>query len=157
MLFYLKMVVYGRMVKVNEEHITKSILLFLKSKDWNIFSFDYPQSGTGFFIHPNDRNDKNKDSLIPDIIANKSNTCIIMENKSYYYHNDFLKLNDLKSNINYINDLNNIKNRLKCDNILYGIGLPNEKKIISRSKEDIHLIDFIIAVNESSKCEVIFD
>ena len=54
---------------MNEEFVTKSIIYYLKSNGWNIFSFDYPQSGTGYLIHPNSRFHKNKEAVIPDIIA----------------------------------------------------------------------------------------
>lgn len=138
---------------MNEEFVTKSIIYYLKKNDWNIFAFDYPQSGTGFLIHPNDRMEKNKESIIPDIIANKKFTCIIMENKSYYYEKDFIKLNNLKNDVSYVNDLSNILKRLNCKEIKYGIGLPEKDFIKNKSIKDISLIDFIITVDNSKNCK----
>ena len=137
---------------MNEEFVTKSIIYYLKENNWNIFAFDYPQSGTGFLIHPNDRLEKNKESIIPDIIANKKSMSIIMENKSYYYKEDFIKLDNLKNDSNYENDLNSILKRLNCKSIKYGIGLP-EKDFIQIKEDDTKLVDFIITVDDSSNCK----
>ena len=138
---------------MNEESVTKSIIKYLKQNGWNIFSFDYPQSGTGFLIHPNDRLDKNKKAIIPDIIANKESICIIMENKSRYYEKDFIKLDNLKNDVNYSNDLNSILKRLNCNNIKYGIGLPLKDFLQNKSDEHIKLVDFIITVDDSKNCK----
>ena len=96
---------------MKEEFVTKSIIDFLKSKGWDIFNFDYPQSGRGYLIHPSDRTHKNKKSIIPDIIAYKDSKCIIMENKPYFYTEDFTKLDDLSNNDIYMNSLKNLINR----------------------------------------------
>ena len=138
---------------MKEEFVTKSIISYLKRNRWNIFAFDYPQSGTGFLIHPNDRLHKNKDAIIPDIIANKKSICIIMENKPYYYEKDFLKLDNLKNNTNYSNDLNMILKRLNCKNIKYGIGLPEKDFLQNKSEKHMKLVDFIITVDDSKNCK----
>lgn len=138
---------------MNEEFVTKSIIHYLKRKRWNIFAFDYPQSGSGFLIHPNDRLHKNKKAIIPDIIANKKSTCIIMENKPYYYEKDFFKLANLKSDANYCDDLNMILKQLNCKNIKYGIGLPEKDFLQNKSEEHMELIDFVITVDESKNCK----
>lgn len=150
---YLKMVVYGKMVKMKEESVTKSIIKYLKQNGWNIFSYDFPQSGTGFFIHPNDRSDKIKKAIVPDIIANKESTCIIMENKSRYYEKDFIKLHNLKNDVSYSDDLNSILKRLNCNNIKYGIGLPLKDFLENKSEEHLALVDFIITVDDSKNCK----
>ena len=134
---------------MNEEFITKSIITYLKNQGWNIFSFDFPQSGTGFLIHPNNRLNKNKKAQIPDIIANKEDICIIMENKDHFSFDDFLKLYDLKTNDIYQNDLNRLKRRLKFSKILYGVGLPNNKNILDKILENKRYIDFCYLVDKN--------
>lgn len=138
---------------MNEEFVTKSIIYYLKRNGWNIFSFDYPQSGTGFLIHPNDRFHKNKESIIPDIIANKDSICIIMENKSFFYKDDFIKLDELSNSEIYTNDLEKLTARLGCEKILYGIGLPNTVEIANKNQYIINLVDFIITVDKSKNCK----
>lgn len=143
------------MVKVNEEFVTKAIVRFLKDNGWIIFSFDYPQSGTGYLIHPNDRKHKTKKTVIPDIIAHKNSTCIIMENKSYFYPYDFVKLDELNNSGLYSNDLESLMTRLNCNKILYGIGLPNTVEIFNKDNKIINLVDFIITVDKSKNCEYV--
>ncbi len=138
---------------MNEEFVTKSIIYYLKSNGWNIFSFDYPQSGTGYLIHPNSRFHKNKEAVIPDIIANKDSKCIIMENKSYFYADDFIKLDELSNSEIYTNDLENLTARLGCEKIFYGIGLPNTVEIANKDQDIINLVDFIITVDKSKNCK----
>lgn len=138
---------------MKEEAVTKSIIKYLKQNGWNIFAYDFPQSGTGFFIHPNDRSYKTKKAIIPDIIANKESTCIIMENKSYYYDKDFIKLYNLKNDVCYFDDLNSISKRLNCNDIKYGIGLPLKDFLENKSEEHMALVDFIITVDDSKNCK----
>ena len=38
---------------MTEESVTKSILKWLMQNNWIIVCFDFPQSGTGHFLHPN--------------------------------------------------------------------------------------------------------
>ncbi|MGL4669636.1 MAG: hypothetical protein ACRCVG_03430 [Methanobacteriaceae archaeon] len=142
---------------MDEEFITKTIIRYLEKFKWNIFSFDYPQSGTGFLIHPNERNTKNKESIIPDIIANKNNYCIIMENKSYFQIDDFLKLYNLKNSRNYSNDLNKLMKNLEVDTFFYGVGLPNEADIMKNSLESMNYIDFLISVDNNKNCNKIIN
>lgn len=45
---------------MREENVTKKIIKYLKKNEWEIISFDFPQSGTGIMILPDD----NKSSKI---------------------------------------------------------------------------------------------
>lgn len=38
---------------MTEEQVTKAILQYLQNKGWHIVCFDFPQSGTGRVLHPN--------------------------------------------------------------------------------------------------------
>ena len=38
---------------MREEHVTKATLKWLLANGWEIVCFDFPQSGTGRFLHPN--------------------------------------------------------------------------------------------------------
>lgn len=138
---------------MKEEFVTRSIIDFLKSRGWIIDSYDYPQSGRGDLIHPNDRRYKNKKSIIPDIIAYKDSICIIMENKPYFYPEDFTKLDDLRYNEIYTDSLKRLIDRLNCNKIFYGVGLPNTVDIFNKDTNTINLVDFIITVDKSKNCE----
>ena len=66
---------------MTEEELTISLLEFLQVKGWDIICYDFPQSGTGRMIHPDDTNSKTEGGIIPDIVALKDGICIFFENK----------------------------------------------------------------------------
>ncbi len=53
---------------MKEEYVTKAILNWLETNNWKIICFDFPQSGTGYILHPNEeyRTTKNYGAIIPD-------------------------------------------------------------------------------------------
>ena len=63
--------------------------------------YDFPQSGTGVFLHINDelRTGKSKDAIVPDIIAVKHGVALYFENKDRFYEPDFIKINSIIINI----------------------------------------------------------
>ena len=63
---------------MTEEQVTKALLQYLTDNGWHIVCFDFPQSGTGRVLHPNNADgEKNKDSIIPDIVAIKNNISLL--------------------------------------------------------------------------------
>lgn len=38
---------------MTEEQVTKALLQYLTDNGWHIVCFDFPQSGTGKVLHPN--------------------------------------------------------------------------------------------------------
>lgn len=132
---------------MTEEQVTKCIMKWLMENDWRIVCFDFPQSGTGRFLHPNNsENDKNKGAINPDIVAVKQNTCVFFENKDRFYFPDYEKINYLRSNNDYSHDIDALLSNHPVSNIFYGIGLPSDKHD-KRSQEASYLVDFIIGVN----------
>ncbi len=133
---------------MKEEQVTKAILEWLISHKWKIVCFDFPQSGTGRILHPNNGNyDKNKDAIIPDIVALKNRVCVFFENKNRFYRPDFEKQNAIKNGNEYDEAIMNLLKGYSVDSIFWGIGLPsaNHKQ---GSKNAAHLVDFIICVDE---------
>lgn len=62
---------------MREEEVTMILVKCLKKRGWKILSFDYPGSGTGFRLHKNGTNYKNKDTIVPDIIAVKGGRSLV--------------------------------------------------------------------------------
>lgn len=132
---------------MNEEKLTKYILKWLFENDWDIISFDFPQSGTGVMLHSNlMRNNKNKKGIIPDIIAIKEGICLFFENKDRFYYLDFVKQNELIKGDEYEGSINRVLKNHKVDNIYYGIGLPVSVEI-SKLNHNKNLVDFIVTVD----------
>ncbi|MFA9396853.1 MAG: hypothetical protein ACERKV_01110 [Clostridiaceae bacterium] len=140
---------------MTEEQVTKGILKWLIAHQWKIICFDFPQSGTGHFLHPNSSAEKNKDSINPDIVAVKHTDCIFFENKDRFYYFDYEKVNRLIVDNQYTDDISVLLSQYIIKNYFYGIGLPT-KKHDKRSIAASHLVDFIIGVNEDRNISLLY-
>lgn len=142
---------------MTEENVTKSILKWLKNNEWEIVCFDFPQSGTGQFLHPNNsESEKIKGAINPDIVAVKNDICIFFENKNRFYYHDYEKQNSLINENDYSNAINILLSNYKVKNIYYGIGLPAIKH--SRRSEDAAcLVDFIIGVEDNNQISILYN
>lgn len=80
--------------RLTEEQITKAIIDWLEGQEWQIICYDFPQSGTGISLHPNEelRITKNKGAIIPDIVAIKGTIVLFFENKDRFVLSDFVKV-----------------------------------------------------------------
>ena len=141
---------------MREEKVTISILKWLEKNDWEIISYDFPQSGTGILLHKNSisGHHKNKGGIIPDIIAKKSNTVVYFENKDRYYADDFTKIQDLKVKKEYSEALTNLLGSLTQITIYFGIGIPALPSEIKKCLLSSEKIDFLISVKDNYSIEV---
>lgn len=131
--------------RIREEDITKAIISWLEKNSWSIICFDFPQSGTGKVLHSNNRAGlKNKDSIIPDIVAIKSDIVVFFENKDRFFLSDFQKLENIKKENNYSDSLNQLLVSHKYVSIYFGVGLPITSKNRERINESKGMVDFII-------------
>lgn len=140
---------------MTEEQVTKALLQYLTDNGWDIVCFDFPQSGTGRVLHSNyAQGEKNKDSIIPDIVAVKNNLALFFENKDRFYLPDYIKVNNLIVNNQYTKAISDLLSRHIITNIYYGIGLPTEKHK-DKSQNAAHMVDFILGVNENKAIVVL--
>jgi hypothetical protein len=148
----------GRLI-MREERVTINILNWLEENSWQIVCYDFPQSGTGILLHPNgnNRTEKNKGGIIPDIIAVKDNIALFFENKDRFHELDFDKLFEIKTENNFSDALNRLLSEFKISKIVYGIGITDVKKHIEKSKMHLAKIDFLISTNENKNVEVHYD
>tara|TARA_R110002012_G_scaffold41736_5_gene114128 strand:+ start:35072 stop:35491 length:420 start_codon:yes stop_codon:yes gene_type:complete len=126
---------------------------------WHIVTFDYPKSGIGHMLHPNsiDKTEKNKNGIIPDIIATKDNIAVFFENKDRFYELDFDKLFEIKTQNNFSDSLSQLLSGYSISKIVYGIGIPEEKKHIEKSIKQLDKIDFLITTDDNKNVKVHFD
>lgn len=142
---------------MKEEKVTKVILSYLVSNKWEIVAFDFPQSGTGVMLHPdNDCSEKNKGAFIPDIVATKDGICLFFENKDRFYYSDYVKVNDLILKDIYTRAIMELIANYNVHAIRYGIGLPTKKHTLRAGKFK-HLVDFVVGVNEDFSLNIIYD
>lgn len=158
MQYYFMMEHCGEMVNMNEEQVTKQILSWLLKNNWKIICYDFPQSGTGRSFKPSsecqDKKTKNKNHIIPDILAVKNGIMLLFENKSYFYLDDFLKIDNLRRFNCYDKSINEFLNRLKITDIVkyYGIGSIDDKKFYDKASIHYQKTDFVINVNQYETC-----
>lgn len=133
--------------RIREEDVTKFLIEWLEERGWTILCYDFPQSGTGVVIHPNDRETKNKGSFIPDIVAHKGELVLFFENKDHFAYDDFVKIEHLRATDEYSNDIMSLLSEIRYTSILYGVGMPESEIARKRSLENIALVDFAILVN----------
>lgn len=142
---------------MTEEQVTKALLKYLTDNNWHIVCFDFPQSGTGRVLHPNNADGKkNKDSIIPDIVAVKNNISLFFENKDRFYFPDYKKVNKLIVDNQYTKAIDKLLSDYVIEKIYYGIGLPTEKHK-EKSKESSVLVNFIFGVNPDKSVEILYN
>ncbi len=148
-----------RRLIMREERVTINILNWLEENGWQIVCYDFPQSGTGILLHPNgdNRTEKNKGGIIPDIIAVKDNIALFFENKDRFYQPDFDKLFEIKTENNFSDSLNQLLSSFSISKIVYGIGIPEVKKHLEKSKTQLDKIDFLLTTNDNKNIEVHYD
>lgn len=133
---------------MTEEQVTKAFLRKLIDNGWRIVCFDFPQSGTGRFLHPNNSaSDKNLGTINPDIVTVKNGLCLFFENKDHFYLPDYEKQNRLIVNNEYTDDINKLLDGIEVNTFYYGIGIPTSAHG-EKSIESQHLVDFIFGVED---------
>lgn len=145
--------------RLTEEQITKAILNWLEIHGWEIICYDFPQSGTGVSLHPNEdlRTTKNKGAIIPDIVAIKGPTVLFFENKDRFVLNDFIKVQDLRIGTDYSISLQKLLKNYAVTEIFYGVGLPNTKNTRRHVVEYSQKIDFAIFVDKDKSVSVEYE
>ncbi len=146
--------------RLTEEKITKLILNWLEANDWKIVCYDFPQSGTGFVLHPNSdvrESTKNKGSFIPDIVAVKGKTAIFFENKDRFVSADFEKISAIKANNSHSEAINKLLKNHEIENIFFGIGLPFHIRYSAKVIESSKLVDFVVYVDEENQAAVNYE
>ncbi|WP_289039820.1 hypothetical protein [uncultured Zobellia sp.] len=144
---------------MREERVTINILNWLEENGWQIVCYDFPQSGTGILLHPNgdDRTEKTKGGIIPDIIAVKEDIALFFENKDRFYQPDFDKLFEIKTENNFSDSLSQLLSGFGISKMVYGIGIPEEKKHLEKSRTQLDKIDFLITTDDNKNVKVHFD
>lgn len=143
---------------MTEEQLTKTILDWLETNGWKIICFDFPQSGTGVSLHPNEdvRTTKNKGAIIPDIVAIKGKTVVFFENKDRFVLSDFEKVSELRTTTDYSASIKKLLNGLTYSNIFFGVGLPFTDSTNAKTEESKSKIDFAIFISADKSVSVKF-
>ena len=132
---------------LTEEQVTKFLISWLELHGWEIICFDFPQSGTGVYLHPDNTRSKNLRSIIPDIIAYRQGIVVYFENKDHFYLKDFEKVEELRKTNAYEAAFARLLGQRKVEKIYYGIGVPLTERIKKRAIQEVERCDFIVFVS----------
>jgi len=145
--------------RITEEQATKAILDWLEANDWKIICFDFPQSGTGVSLHPNEelRTTKNKGAFIPDIVAIKNGTVIFFENKDRFVFDDFVKVQNLREYNNYSTSIARLLVDFEYFSIYYGVGLVHSENTEQKTNEYLSKVDFLVFYHNDQFIKIHFD
>ena len=144
---------------MTEEQVTRAIMKFLEGCGWTILDYDFPGGGTGRRFHLGvDAGEKTKGDAIPDIIAIKDKTMLILEDKSVDTLSDYEKINQFSQAPSFRNQLQNAYPEVVIERIVWGIGYSGKTKHML--KADSLNVNVIIVVDngggESLSCRVIY-
>lgn len=143
--------------RLTEEQVTKSIIRWLVRNGWEIIAFDFPQSGIGRCLHPNETNSKTDGIWIPDIIAHKRNNLIFFENKDRYFYKDFEKIDRLKNTTCYSVAIKEVTQGYEYTKMYYGIGFPKTSMNVANVVPNLDLVDFLVTVIDKDNVDVEYD
>ena len=135
-------------LNMREEDVTKSIIKRLLSTGWEIICYDFPQSGTGRVLHPNDRDSKTLGAIIPDIVAIRDGIVLDFENKDRFVLSDFEKIANLRHSTDYSKSWELLLSGCQYSHIYYGVGIPMNDTNYSKAEENRDKVDFIVYLNE---------
>lgn len=141
---------------MNEHFVTQTVREELESLGWNIISVDFPSGSGGTRLHSENRpsGSKHGESIVPDIIAHKHRTLLIVECagiKKGFSRDDVTKLRDIAEG-EYSKSIEQQFQETPWDILKCGIGLPQGE---APSWGDIptHL-DMVMTVGQSGDVAV---
>jgi hypothetical protein len=143
---------------MTEEFVTLSVMRTLIGKGWTILTYDYPKSGTGIMLHPEERGEahKNKASIIPDIVAVKKDIVLFFENKNKFFLPDFLKLQEIRDTSRYDNSIANLLSYYAPQEIIYGVTVPDIPGVLEKCLRQTDKIDLLLSVNQNGNVTEVY-
>jgi len=135
---------------MNEEQVTEVAEEYLEGKGWTMFAVDYPTSGSGLRLHPNDREDgtKHSGSIVPDIVAYRGETLLIVESKPYFDRNDAEKLAEIAEG-RYSESLERRVYSTEVAEIETALAFPKEHQSAVR-EELLDKVDYLLLVESDA-------
>lgn len=145
--------------RITEEEVTKAILGWLEENNWKIVCFDFPQSGTGISLHPNEemRSTKNAGAFIPDIVAIRKGIVVFFENKDRFVIGDFRKVKELRGTPDYSNAIVRLLGQWKLLKIFYGVGFVYSDLLEKKYLDHFDMVDFVVGYFGNGMIRVRFD
>ena len=145
--------------RLTEERITRTMLAWLKGKDWIIVTYDYPQSGTGYSLLSANRDSgsKNNGVIIPDIVAVRNGAVLFFENKVQFSMVDVEAIQLLRDTHLYDASISLLLREYEPINkIRFGFALKNSPSNLKKLTENRPAFDFAFLVNQELGVDLAF-
>lgn len=135
---------------MNEEQVTEAAEEYLEAEGWTMFAVDYPTSGSGLRLHPNDREagTKHSGSIVPDIVAYREDTVLIVESKPYFDRDDAEKLAEI-ANGRFSNSLEKRLYSTDVNEVDTALAFPKDDQH-AVEEELLEEVDYLLLVRENS-------
>ncbi len=145
---------------MREEVITKFAIQALTSMGWRVLAYDFPQSGSTFRLRATsviDGGSKNQGNIIPDVVAHKGRTVIIVETKPQEDRSDVVKLLELRDQwSDHAASLRVLIEPEAYDNVRFGICIGLAEQAIPRMSFALDL-DFVLGVQSNGLAVVVHE
>lgn len=137
---------------MTEETVTKAAIRGLTTIGWRVLAFDYPQSGSTFRLK---RVGSSANTIIPDIVAAKGDTVIIVETKVHLDRSDHQKLIALRDEWGlYAESLDVVLPPGEMDCVRFGQCCACGPAAASTQGSDFQL-DFLMCVTEDHVLRIV--
>ena len=143
-----------------EEAVTLAIAKYLEDSGWEIRSIDFPNGGGGHVLRPSgdaSSSSRNEGNWVPDIIAQRRDVVLIVENKGRFIQADVAKVREAKRSARYVSAIRELERGTSFREILFGIGFGGATPAtISRAVDECDEIDVLFVVEEHRGARVQF-
>jgi Holliday junction resolvase len=143
---------------MKEGLVTNTILKWLEANQWQIISYDFPQSGTGTVLRPHleQKPSKNKGSFIPDVVAIKNGCCLFFENKDRLNFGDFGKINQIRTDGAYTHAIGILLKGRDVSQVFFGVCYATKAtKEAQIPEEQLAKVDFVVEVYLDASIRVV--
>lgn len=137
---------------MSEEQVTRAVLSWLTAHGWEILDYDFPGGGTGRSFHVGEVAGKNAGIVIPDVIAWKDSSVLVMENKAKDTKSDYDKIHRLSGNEDFLSQLRKTYPTKQMGRILFGIAFSGPPRYLKMASD--MGVGLVLRVDEDRTCQV---
>lgn len=140
---------------MTEEQVAKAVMKWLDADGWEILDYDFPGGGTGRRFRFSDSAsaaDKNSGAFYPDIVAWKTGTFLLCENKASDTLSDYAKQARAKAEPTLASQLAYAYPGKAANAILTGIAFSGP--FIHRAQAESAAVDFVFSVSGGNSVSV---
>ena len=137
---------------MREEQVARSVLSWLSDRGWEILDYDFPGGGTGRSFHVGEAQDKTSGLVIPDVIAIKGATLLVLENKAGDTRFDYEKIRKLRA-AGFDRALHEAYPTRTFNRVVYGVAFGGPFRYADLAVS--YGLDVVVQVAEDGTCSIV--